>query len=193
MKTGRERPTSTAEILGQLLPALPPRGARPAGYNADIANALVPLLSPADADHLAQRVRRDVHRWVEQTIERAVWRAERRTRRVPWHVGRGVEWVMGQRRALAYEVFRALAAHGAGDALSRRLAELAAMRFPRDGIVVDDRAATPRLEGTNPRATGTDPRTNGTSPRQTGRSPRQRRAAVDVGDAAAIAVLRGAD
>jgi hypothetical protein len=186
VKTGRERPTSTAEIIGRLLPAVPPRGTRPAGYNADVANALVPLTSPADADHLERRVRREVNRWLERTIERAVWRAERRTRRLPWHVGRGIEWVMAQRRTIAYDVFRALLQHGAGDALSRRLAELAAMRFPRDGVVIDDGVRRPRLEGTNPRALGDNPRANGSNPRA-----RRARALPpsDASDAAAMASL----
>lgn len=161
--------------IGTLLPVVAPPGMRPRGYNPEIAAALIPLTSPLDADRLQLRVRREVHRWVEQIIERAIFRAERRTRRVPWHVGRGMKWVTGQRRQIAYDVVRALAAHGAGDQLSRRFGEIAGARFPRDGQVIDDRPRTPRLEGTNPRAVGSDLRTRKKNPRAVGSSPRQRR------------------
>ena len=82
---------------------------------------------------------------------------------------------MSERRQIAYELVRAFGALGAGDRLARRLAELAAVRFPRDGIVVDDRTRGPRLEGTNPRALGENPRATGSNPRAAGVSPRQRR------------------
>jgi hypothetical protein len=204
-KTGTERPTSLAEILAApLLPARPPRNV-PRGYDPEIAAALVPLELENDVTGYRARLRLSASRWLDQIIARAITRAERRTRRVPWHVGRGVEWVMSERRQIAYDVVRALTAHQAGDALSRRLAELAAKRFPRDGVILDpdDMKRRPRLEGTNPRALEENPRAIERNPRARGTSPRQRRASKQAstpeqlppeiaGDAAAIAALQGA-
>lgn len=193
---GKSAPKSLAEILaGPLLPAKPPRGVVPRarGYDPEIAAALVPLELESDVTQYRSRVRLAASRWLDRLIARAVTRAERRSRRLPWHVAHGVEWVMAQRRTIAYDVVRALTAHGAGEHLSRRLAEHAARRFPRDGVVIDpeeNARRRPRLEGTNPRARGEHPRARGESPRQRGRSPRQLR---DTTDAAAVAALQGAD
>jgi hypothetical protein len=176
-KTGTERPTSLAEILSApLLPARPPRNV-PRGYDPEIAAALVPLELMNDVSGYRARLRLSASRWLDQVIARAITRAERRTRRVPWHVGHGVEWVMSERRQIAYDVVRALTAHQAGEALARRLAELAAKRFPRDGVILEpeDKKRRPRLEGTNPRAGGDNPRATGSNPRAVGDSPRQRR------------------
>lgn len=199
-------PKSLAEILaGPLLPAKPPRGVVARGYDPEVAAALVPLELEADVAQYRSRIRLNASRWLDRTIAKAVTRAERRGRHLPWHVKHGAEWVMAQRRTIAYEVVRALAAHGAGEHLSRKLAEHAARRFPRDGIVIEpeENGRRPRLEGTNPRAREENPRARGESPRQRDDSPRQRRRARAASsrhptnhtteDAAAVATLRGSD
>lgn len=190
-KTG---PASIAEILaGSVLPARPPRNV-PRGYDPAIAAALLPLELENDVTDYRARLRLEVSRWIDRVIARAITRAERRSRRVPWHVAHGVEWVMAQRRAIAYDVVRAITAHQAGEALARRLAELAAKRFPRDGVVIEpsDGKRHPRLEGTNPRANGENPRARGTSPRQRRASKHAVLPPHITHDAAAVAALQGA-
>jgi hypothetical protein len=190
------KPTPIGDVLGALLPAAPPTSAlvddARRRYRPGVAAALVAPSS--DFQHLEGRRRREIHRELERIIERCVWRAERRSRRVPWHVRRLLSWVMAERRTIAYEVMRALVAMGAGDQLARRLAELGALRFPRDGVVVDDRKSGPRLEGTNPRAVGDNPRASGANPRAVGTAPRQRRQrSRSDDDAQVMAAMRAAD
>jgi hypothetical protein len=149
-----------------------------------VVAALIPAIRPIDRGSAEARDRRDVQREVDRQIGRAVFRAERRARQVPRHVRRSASYVNKRRRQIAYEVSRAVRSLGAGDELARAIAERAALRYPRDGVVLPDataRSDRPRARGEAPRQTKTNPRAVGRSPRQEGVSPRQRRrAAADL-------------
>ncbi len=153
----------------------------PIGELVDQAMAVAlaaPLMAIA-AGSVEARQRVEMRRYVERVTLRAVWRAERRSRRVPRHVRQSASWVEGQRRKIAYELMRALLSLGMGDAVAKMFAERACERFPRDGIVygaTTERADRPRARGESPRQQQTNPRARGQSPRQRGTNPRQRRA-----------------
>jgi hypothetical protein len=136
------------------------------------------LLQPAGAP-----MRRDASREIARQVGRALWRAERRGRALPFAVRQRARWVFAQRRKIAYELIRALRSLGAGVELASSIAEQACLRFPRDGVVIvdDDASDTPRGRGEAPRERRTNPRVKGTSPRQRGASPRQKRAAAALG------------
>lgn len=133
---------------------------------------------------LESAARRQSSRELERIIQRALWRAERRGRRVPRHVRESASFVNGQRRRIAYEIARALLSLGAGLELARALAARACDRFPANGVVVANPRGErppasgrprPRETGTAPRQTGENPRAVGTNPRAVGKSPRQSR------------------
>lgn len=173
----------------------PKRQHRPhiAGAPAPIA-AVVAALLPLESRQVAPgsteaRRRREVGRELERLTQRAIWRAERASRRVPRHVSRSESWIQGRRRQIAYSIMRAIASLGAGAELARKVAERAALRFPRDGIVEPDPPRdSPRARGEAPRDVGTNPRSTGENPRARGSSPRQkRRRAAELDDDAAVA------
>ena len=156
-----------------------------------IVAALLPAMSPIAPGSAQARDRRDVQREVARQIGRALFRAERKARRLPPHVRQSASYVMRRRRKIAYEVSRAVRSLGAGDELSNAIAERAAMRYPRDGVILPDateRDDRPRTRGEAPRDQGTNPRALGKSPRQLGESPKQRRrrAAADLTDVEVI-------
>lgn len=121
------------------------------------------------------RARQLAHEEMELQIQRALWRAEHRNRRRTRRGRRHISWVHRQRRRIALEIIRWARSVGATRELAAELAERAALRFPRDGIILGERYPTPRTRGENPRARGTNPRERGTNPRARGRSPRQLR------------------
>ncbi len=135
----------------------------------------------ADALPLSEREgreRRLVAETIDHHIRRALWRAERRSRKKPLFVRQGAPWVNEQRRRIALELTRWARSVGATEEQARAIAERAALKFPKDGIVYGrhyDPEATPRERGESPRQLGSSPRQLGTSPRQLGRSPRQLR------------------
>jgi hypothetical protein len=152
--------------------------------------ALLPLAPGQSLERESARARRAVTRQLEQLVCRAVWRAERRSRRVPRAVRQSASWVNAQRRKIAFELERAIRQRfGAGEQLAGAVAERACKRFPRDGIVIaDDRGRgdrpareTPRARGTAPRNLQTNPRAEGSNPRAVGTAPRQRRGRATAG------------
>lgn len=167
-----DRPKSALEGTGEILDR--------------VVAALLPATRAIDPGSAEARERRDAKREVERQIERAIWRAERRARQLPLHVRRSSAYVQKRRRQIAYEVSRAVKSLGAGEMLADAIAERAAMRYPRDGIILPDaterpeRAARPRARGESPRQRARNPRALGESPRQRGQAPRQRRAAADL-------------
>lgn len=131
------------------------------------------------------RERRTMTREIDRQIGRALWRAERRGRALPFAVRQGASWVHAQRRKIAHELTRALRSLGAGPELVLAIARQACERFPRDGVViVDADERRPRVRGDAPRQRGTNPRAQGTAPRQRGTSPRQKRAPADLSSVA---------
>jgi hypothetical protein len=132
--------------------------------------SLVPRL-PLDL-----RPAREQLRAIERTVQRALWRAEKRSRRRPLHVRRSASWIHACRRRIARELYRWALSEELDRERARAIAARACERFPRDGIVhVDGEQLRPRELGTSPRQVGRAPRQLGSSPRQMGRSPRQLR------------------
>jgi hypothetical protein len=165
-RTFSQQPAPLAGVLDQMLAA-----------------AMGPVTSPLAPGSPAARERMTIQAEVERQIQRAIWRAEKRTKRVPLHVRQSSPWVMGQRRRMARELVGALRRLGFGIAVTYQLAQKACERFPRDGIVLavaGDREERPRARGESPRQKGSNPRARGQSPRQLGTNPRARRAALET-------------
>lgn len=104
-------------------------------------------------------------REVERQVQRALWRAERRARRLPERIRRTEEFIQRRRRAIAKEIIRWARSVGASQELANELAQKAAERYPRKLVAIIP-SNRPRARGTNPRAMGTNPRARGESPRQ---------------------------
>lgn len=151
--------------------------------NVERIDAVIPRVIPQPDDvslvgsvSLDLRSARDQLRAIERHVQRALWRAERRSRRLPLHARRSASWIHACRRRIAREIYRCALSEELGRDRARAIAARACERFPRDGVVdVDPARARPRELGTSPRQLGRAPRQLGTSPRQRGISPRQRR------------------
>jgi hypothetical protein len=154
----------------------------------DFAAALV---DAAGVDPARARARQRAGEEVERQIHRALWRAERRGRRLPFDIRQGASWVNAQRRKIAQELTKAFRSLGAGVEVSRVLCARACERFPRDGVVIAEAdPRRPRTRGDAPRQRRANPRATGTSPRQRGQSPRQQRAAAATEQQSAAAIDR---
>lgn len=148
----------------------------------NVVAALLPPIGAVDVSALEGRRRVEIAQDFARKVGAAIWRAEKRGRRVSADVRRSASWVQGQRRQIALDVIRWLRSIGAGVALSNQLAERAALRFPRDGIIIAGPPHRLRDHGTAPRQVGESPRQRGTNPRARGESPRQRRRRLERED-----------